>query len=117
MKLNLHPKEFLAIYSMLEGQRHAGFEESSLQEVYNRMRACIISALSSKGFSGSDDATLDAWEKLQKKKIDELNNKNEKIKSTISDGSFLTLDEADLTDEEVHPHKKVQKSEKIKHKK
>jgi len=54
---------------------------------------------------------------LQKKKIDELNNKNEKIKSTISDGSFLTLDEADLTDEEFHSHKKVQKSEKIKHKK
>jgi hypothetical protein len=106
MKLNLHPKEFLALYNLLSVNRSAGSDEVHLQEIYNRMRACIVSALSTKGVPGSDDLIFDSWEKSQKKKINELQQKNEQIKSLATD--FLTLDNSDLSelDENLQSEKK-----------
>jgi len=107
MKLNLHPKEFLALYNLLSVHKPVGPDEVPLQEVYNRMRSCIISALSAKGIPGSDDSIFDSWEKVQKKKIDELQQKNEQIKSLATD--FLTLDNNELSEIDEHSyHKKNQ---------
>lgn len=91
MKLNLHPKEFLALYNLLSIQRSAAAEDPTLQLVYNRMKACIISALSKRSGDDTGDDPFDVWEKNQKKKIDELSVLNERLKTVK--GEFLTADE------------------------
>ena len=85
MKLNLHPKEFLCLYNLLEDQRRAGFEEPPLQEVHNRMKSYIVTALSRCSEVDIDNVFM-GWEKNQKKKIDDL---NEQLK-TVPGKDFLS---------------------------
>ena len=90
MKLNLHPKEFLALYNLLSIQRSAAADDPALQLVYSRMKACIVSALTKCGEVDSD-AAFSGWEKNQKKKIDAL---KEQLK-TVSSKDFMSLDNED----------------------
>lgn len=89
MKLNLHPKEFLALYNLLEEHRHAEFDDNSLREVYNRMRSYIVMALSIRD-EDSTQSSMDAWFKVQQKKIAELKEKNDALKISTKEGHFLS---------------------------
>ena len=98
MRLNLHPKEFLALYNSLQKLNlesvTPGSEDSALKEVLNRMRACLISSLQKRGDSSSDDDLMDLWEKDQKEKIADLEDRNAKLSDVARDmEKFLTLDD------------------------
>lgn len=88
MKLNLHPKEFLALYNLLEEHKHVDFEDNSLREVYNRMRSYIVASLSLRD-EDQTESSMDAWFKVQQKKIAELKEKNEAIKSATKSGKLF----------------------------
>jgi len=87
MKLNLHPKEFLAIYSLLEQQVRDEFDtpvEASLKEVYNRMKSYLVSTLGRRDDSLVEDS-FDTWEREQKKKIAELESKKDSLEQELDD--------------------------------
>jgi len=110
MKLNLHPKEFLALYNMIQRQPHLEGKEVddvALHEVHNRMRACLISALLHRR-DDDDDIMFDAWEQSQRKKIEELTIQNNELKSAAKDPKaflnkdhILTLENHELDSEEL----------------
>ncbi len=86
MKLNVNAKELVALHNMLHekfsqhGQEFAaddprGADESQLRQVYNRVRACIISSLSEK-----QPDPLDVFLAQEQAKIDKLKDQNEEIK-------------------------------------
>lgn len=92
MKFELQPKEVLALYSMLEC---ANLDEKSnemfifsLREVRNRLQSCIINALT-RVKNTSNDELLDAWEKIQNKKIQNLN----KSSHSNNDNNSLVIDD------------------------
>ena len=90
MKLNLHPKEFLALYNLLSIQQAAAADDPTLQLIHNRMKAIIITSLTKCGDSDTDNAFY-GWEKNQKKKINEL---KEQLK-TVTSNDFMSLDNED----------------------
>ncbi len=95
MKLNLHPKEFLSLYSLLEQQIRDEFDtptDPSLKEVYNRMRSYLISTLGRRD-DGLVEDSFDVWEREQKKKIADLESQNEKLMTSIVDSKFLMPEE------------------------
>lgn len=79
MKLNLHPKEFLAVYNLLNSVTPDNPDHVHLQEVRNRMRSYTISALTRKELDPPDDVLLNLWEKTQKDKISELEKLNRNL--------------------------------------
>lgn len=82
MKLNISSKELLALHDLLltrygelapeDKERPADVQ---LRQVYNRLRACIIAALTNKA---SDP--FDAWRAREQAKIDALTSQNEVLK-------------------------------------
>lgn len=78
MKFNLNPRELLAVHNLL--QRHLTNNDRStnddvqLDQVYNRLRACLLSALSddAKVDRMSLDDKLSLWLKQQRTKVDSL---------------------------------------------
>jgi hypothetical protein len=110
MKLNINPKELLALhnllYERLEGDDDckAGDEpsdETNLRELYKRIRSCIIGALANKGVVDP----LDGWLHGQQQKIDELKEANasthqevQSLKEQFKDQApvVLSADDADM---------------------
>lgn len=88
MKLNLYPKEFLALYSLLEDRMHSDFEDPSLREIHGRMRAYVLNALGSRD-EESAEKLMGVWVKSQQRKIDQLNEENQAIMSSAQEASFL----------------------------
>ena len=88
MKLNLYPKEFLALYSLLEDRMQSDFEDPSLREIHGRMRAYVLNALGSRD-EESAEKLMGVWVKSQQQKIDQLNEENQAIKSSVQDVKFL----------------------------
>lgn len=107
MKLNLHPKEFLALYNLLEEHKHVDFEDTSLREVYNRMRSYIVASLSFRDEEQAE-SSMDAWFKVQQKKIAELKEKNEAIKSATRNGKLF-----DEVMEEINEKPIVEKQKNV----
>lgn len=83
MKLNLNAKEFLALYNLLhasncnDGEFKKGDDQDAvhLQQVHNRLRACMISAL-----TGKETDPVEAWAMREQAKIDALREQNVDIK-------------------------------------
>jgi hypothetical protein len=71
MKLNLHAKELLALHNLLKGALSTSAEgdpdAATLQQVYNRLRACIITSLSNRV-----QDPVEAFFDRQQQKIDRL---------------------------------------------
>lgn len=95
MKLNLHPKEFLALYNFLNSnlltQTKVSSDEITLTEVTNRMRSYLMSILTKCDKTQPDDLLMERWEKDQKEKISNLELANKTIKK-----KFLTSDDEDF---------------------
>ena len=94
MKLNLHPKEFLAIYNLLNSSNVEGADSVHLQEVRNRMRSYAISALLKKETDPPEDVLLNIWENTQKEKINILEKMNKNL-----DPRNMFLDDKDEDNE------------------
>jgi len=83
MKLNLNPKEFLSLYNVLRdavaGNGTIQMEdEKQVQQLYNRLRACLISSLSKDGPIGSDSELFVRWQEKEAEKIASLRTQYEK---------------------------------------
>ena len=83
MKLNLHPKEFLALYNLLHTVPLDNPDQVNLSEVRNRMKSYAISALAKKELDPPDDVLLKVWENNQKEKINNLEKMNDDIKKNM----------------------------------
>ncbi len=123
MKLNINPKELIALHNLLydrfEGtlkeaylhkyatdEEEQNADETQLRQVYNRVRACIIGALSSKTVTDP----LDSWLQGQERKIEVLNEQNDEARKDIQGLKdqvkkenvppvVLSADDADIPDE------------------
>ena len=95
MKLNLHPKEFLALYSLLHSVTSDNPEHSSLNEVKNRMKSYAVSALLKKELDPPDDVMLKLWEKTQTEKISNL----EKLNKDLDPRNIFVFDEKEEAEE------------------
>jgi hypothetical protein len=74
MKLNLNPKEFLSLYNILRDATAGNGtiqseDEKQVQQLYNRLRACLISSLSKEGPIGSDSELFARWQEKEAEKI------------------------------------------------
>jgi hypothetical protein len=98
MKLNLHPKEFLALYNFLHANLQSisttDPDHASLCEVKNRMRSYAISALLKKENDLPDDVLFRNWENNQKAKIENL----EKMNKEISSKNMFAFDDYEETE-------------------
>ena len=79
MKLNLHPKEFLAVYNLLNSCASDCADYVHIQEARNRMRSYLLSALSKKETDTPDDVLFALWEKTQNEKINNLKKQNKEL--------------------------------------
>jgi len=78
MKLNISAKELLALHNLLHKNREGLDEESTLvRQLYGRVKACLIGAL---GQTDKYTEPFEAWEEVQKKKIDVLQERLEGLK-------------------------------------
>lgn len=101
MKLNLNAKEFLALYNNLyEHTVGAGSTDPHLKEVFNRMKSCIVSALSARDQSALELEQL--YFKGQREKIDRLKDRNKEISKTLT---ILTEDVDDPVMPSDYPRK------------
>lgn len=97
MKLNINPKELLALYNVLYerfdgGQAHdlsdykaddpTGNDAVQLKQVYNRLRAILIAGLTNPNKSVDP---VDSWLKHEQAKIDDLKQQNEELKEVAKD--------------------------------
>lgn len=89
MKLNINAKELLALYNVLYERFDAerttrSVEDSSddvqLRQVYNRLKACLVSALTNKGTD-----PLDAFLQREQQKIDDLTRENDGLKEAAKE--------------------------------
>jgi len=93
MKLNINPKELLALYNVLyeryescaggtcykeDDERAAA--DTNLHELYKRVKACIIASLTNKMVD-----PLDSWMEGQQRRIGELHDQNDKVKKEAQD--------------------------------
>lgn len=111
VKLNLHPKEFLSLYSLLEQQIRDEFDtptDPSLKEIYNRMRSYLISTLGRRD-DGLVEDSFDVWEREQKAKIADLESQNEKLMMSIVDRNFLAPEEAAAVPPKRDKHKRFKR--------
>lgn len=82
MKLNVNAKELLALHNMLYQRcRPARIAvDPNLMQVYNRIRACIISSL-----GGNEADQFNAWMSKEQGKISELKDKLNDVKDQQSE--------------------------------
>lgn len=99
MKLNLNAKEFLALYNNLyEHVTVAANTDPQLKELFNRVKACIVTSLSAK-----DEPPLEELYFMgQREKIDQLKQKNEEISRSVT---ILTDDANDPVVATEYPRK------------
>jgi hypothetical protein len=103
MKLNINAKELLALHNMLyerfEGAQGRDLDEYKdddprasdavqLRQVYNRLRACIVGALTGKAID-----PFDAWQSKEQAKIDKLNDELDSVKREQADLPRVTSPE------------------------
>jgi hypothetical protein len=85
MKLNINAKELVALHNLLHSRLNDEHEykeedpravdEVQLRQVYNRLRACMIAALTNKQID-----PVDAFLQREQAKINKLNDQNEAVK-------------------------------------
>ena len=83
MKLNLNAKELLALHNLLLEYRNV-IDNGHLEQVYNRIRACIVSALTNKAID-----PVDEWLVNEQQKIDKLTNESSKTEERDTDPDTL----------------------------
>lgn len=86
MKLELNIKEWLALYGLLE--RQAANPDKHLVEVQNRMKATLVSALTS-----LDREPFERWFDVTQRKIDVLKQENTNVKQSMATTPVLTDDD------------------------
>jgi hypothetical protein len=117
MKLNINAKELLALHNLLyerfdssmggttykEGDARAN-DDAQLQQVYNRVKACIVGALTNKAVD-----PLDAFFQREQAKIDDLTTQNESLKEVAKEvfnpQQILTADDDDGPELPQYPRK------------
>lgn len=111
MKLNVNPKELLALHNVLyerfednrchdENKDDSGtIDEVQLRQIYNRLRAIIVASLIS---YGKVVDPVDSWFKHEQLKIDDLQQQNESLKEAVHDPGFFVppKPESILTDDD-----------------
>jgi hypothetical protein len=112
MKLNLNSQEVLALHNLLHARYGADADEDKersgdvyLRQVYNRLRACIVSALASKATD-----PFEAWSQREQAKIDDLKQQNDELKEVVTDLAssapvILTIDPSDDDFAEPYPRR------------
>lgn len=122
MKLNISAKELLALYNVLyerfeaysdcakhyeEGDPRAATDEQ-LKQLYGRVKAIVVASLGNKMVE-----PLDSWLEGQRRKVDELKTKNEKVKQdaleladTKQDGPVILSAEDDEVLPDTYPRKR-----------
>lgn len=103
MKLNVNPKELLALYNLLHARVEQSREVSDvgddvhLRQVYNRLRAIIVAGLTNKVVD-----PVDSWLKHEKEKVERLNDQVDAVKAKARDlGQRLPSATSDiLTDDD-----------------
>lgn len=105
IKLNLNPKELLALHNLLRQSVTAELDMSTsdinqLYQVYNRIRTYIVNSLSESKDNKSFNDLFVAWSSKEQTKIDKLNNELDELKKqsspkkpTTSASNFITLDD------------------------
>lgn len=91
MKLNLHAKEYLALFNLLQlvVDKPTTTEVGMLNEVRNRMRSHIISALQQHPDGIECDDRLSQWELNQKKKLADLKSLDAELKTASKDPDYV----------------------------
>jgi hypothetical protein len=101
MKLELNIKEWLALYGLLE--RQAASPDKHLTEVQNRMKATLVSALTT-----LDREPFERWFDATQRKIDVLEQENTGVKQSMA-APVLTDDDNEFvvepTADEQYPKK------------
>ena len=107
MKLNINAKELLALHNLLYERFDSSMggtaykagdsptnDDAQLQQVYNRVKACIVGALTNKAVD-----PLDAFFQREQAKIDDLTKENDGLKEAAKEvfnpGQILTADDDD----------------------
>lgn len=116
MKLNINPKELLALYNLLHAKVEQGQEvgaegdDVQLRQIHGRLRAIIIAGLTGKAVD-----PVDSWLKHEQEKVDRLNDQNESLKvearelgkdAPVSPDSILTDDEDEVPGDLAYPSKR-----------
>lgn len=106
MKLNLSAKEILALHNVLHERCALGLQPLTepadadnvqLRQVYNRLRALMIGALSNKVVD-----PVDSWMQHEQAKINELNRQNDELKEVARDPDFFAPKSTDVDDYEKY---------------
>lgn len=128
MKLNINPKELLALYNALYERfdgRHTAYDEckaedsgsppsddAHLRQVYNRLRAILVAGLTNPGKAVDP---VDSWLKHEQDKIDRLNDQNASLKAEarelgkdnpVEPGNILTDDEGEVPSDLAYPSRR-----------
>lgn len=116
MKLNVNPKELLALYNLLHArveQRQEVSEEGDdvhLRQVYNRLRAIIVAGLTNKAVD-----PVDSWLKHEQEKVNRLNDQVDAVKAEARDlgqqlppapGDILTDDDDEVPGDLAYPSRR-----------
>lgn len=108
MKLNLNAKELLALHNLLYERYEASYDgkhyanedprasaDVQLRQVYSRLKACVIAALSNRQLD-----PVDAYFTREQAKIDTLKDQNEELKKEPAGLAKQIADEFSLTKED-----------------
>lgn len=112
MKLNINPKELLALYNLL-GQSlgqpdDRGDDGVQLRQLHGRLRAIIIAGLTNKTID-----PVDSWLKHEQEKVNRLNSQVDAVSKVLTcdidqrlphaTGDILTDDEDEVQGELAYP--------------
>jgi len=93
MKLNINARELLALHNVLH-ERFGGPKlpskddpEAILVQLHDRVKACILGAL-----TGKDNAPFSTWYDDQQRKVEDLKVQNEKLVPKVLLGDLGELD-------------------------
>jgi hypothetical protein len=113
MKLNINPKELLALYNLLHErlelcqERDVEGDDVQLRLIYGRLRAIIIAGLTSKAVD-----PVDSWLGHEQSKVNKLSEQNESLKAEVRDfggqlpsGGILTDDEGEVPSDLAYPNR------------
>lgn len=125
MKLNINPKELLALYNALyerfegpEGRDVSEYKEDDpragdavqLKQVYNRLRAIIVAGLTN---PGKVVDPVDSWLKHEQEKVDKLNDQNDTLRTEardlskpVSPADILTDDDGEVPSDLAYPSRR-----------
>lgn len=114
MKLNVNPKELLALYNLLHAKVEQRLEVNDegddvhLRQVYNRLRAITIAALTNKAID-----PVDSWLKHEQEKVNRLNSQVDAVNKSLTcdtdqrlphaPGDILTDDDDEVQGELAYP--------------